>query len=166
MRRQMIISGLVLSLLAGCSSFGESRFNPMNWFGSSEPVELDADGNQIVILPTLAPKKGYPVLVDIRQLAPTLTDMSMVRSASGAIVTATAALPSTGYYDAQLVRVPTENNDTLAFEFRMRAPSGSAPIGTEAQRRITAAKSLSFEELEGIRTVIVIAADGARQVRR
>lgn len=166
MRRQVIISGLVLSLVAGCASVRESRFNPMNWFGSSEPVAAAQAGQPVQVRKTLAPRKGYPVFVDTRALAPTISEMQMVKSASGAIVTATASLPSTGYYDAELVAVPTGSADTLVFEFRLRAPTKAAPAGTPAQRKITAAKSLSNAEISGIRTVIVKGADGARQVRR
>ncbi|ATG47190.1 hypothetical protein CEW89_06170 [Celeribacter ethanolicus] len=166
MRRQVIISGLVLSLLAGCATVKESRFNPLNWFGKSEPVAVDANGQQVVTIKSLAPRKGYPVFVDTRPLAPTISDVQVVQSASGAIVTATAALPSTGYFDAELVPVASERADTLVLEFRLRTPEGAAPAGTSAQRRITAARSLSFDAIAGIRTIIVKGADGARQVRR
>lgn len=166
MRRQVIVTGVVLSLLAGCGSFGESRFNPLNWFGKSEPVTTNAYGQNVVALQTLAPRKGYPVFTDTRPLAPQVTDVKLVRSASGAIVTATSALPSLGFYDAELVPVASERTDTLVFEFRLRPPSQAAPTGTQAQRHISAAKSLSLAEITGIRTVIVVGATGARQVRR
>lgn len=166
MRRQVIISGLVLSLMAGCATVKESRFNPLNWFGKSESIAVDQNGQNVTVLKTLAPRKGYPVFVDTRPLAPQIIEMQMVKSASGAIVTATAALPSTGYYDAELVAVPSESANTLVFDFRLRAPSQNAPAGTAAQRQITAAKSLSNADIAGIRTVIVRGADGARQVRR
>ncbi|WP_460273415.1 hypothetical protein [Celeribacter sp. ULVN23_4] len=166
MRRQVIISGLVLSLLTGCASVQESRFNPLNWFGKSEPVAVDENGQQIVTLKSLAPRKGYPVFVDSRPLAPTISDVKVVQSASGAIITATALLPSTGYFDAQLVPAASERSDTLVFEFRLRAPESAAPTGNAAQRKITAARSLSFDEIAGIHTIIVQGAEGARQVRR
>lgn len=166
MRRQVIISGLVLSLLAGCATVRESKFNPLNWFGKSEAVTVDQNGQPVVVLKTLAPRKGYPAFTDTRPLAPALSDVKMVKSASGAIVTATAPLPSLGYYDAELVAVPSERADTLVFDFRLRPPSEAAPQGSAAQRHITAAKSLSTAEIAGIRTVIVKAANGARQVRR
>lgn len=166
MRRQVIISGLVLSLLAGCATVKESRFNPLNWFGKSEAVAVDENGQNVTVLKTLAPRKGYPVFVDTRPLAPQISELQMVKSASGAIVTATAALPSAGYYDAELVAAPSDRADTLVFDFRLRAPSETVPALSPAQRQITAAKSLSNTEIAGIRTVIVRGADGARQVRR
>ncbi|SFI67544.1 hypothetical protein [Celeribacter neptunius] len=166
MRRQVIISGLVLSLLAGCATVRDSKFNPLNWFGASEPVAVDEYGQQVVVLKTLAPRKGYPVFVDTRPLAPAISDVQVVKSASGAIITASAALPSTGYYDAELLRMPSDQPGVAIFEFRLRPPAEAAPTGTTAQRRITAAKSLSNAEIAGIRTIIVKGAEGARQVRR
>lgn len=168
MRRQVIISGLVLALLSGCGSSSGSGWNPFTWFGggASDPVTYDEAGNQIIVLESLAPRKGYPELVDIRQLAPNLTDVLLAQSTSGAILTATSALPSLGYYDAELVKVASDRADTLTFDFRLRAPNGPAPTGTAAQRQITAAYSLSNADLVGIRTIVVRGANGARQVRR
>lgn len=164
MRRQVIISGLVFTLMVGCASVRDSRLNPFNWFGGSEPVQVQ----QVTptTLPTLAPRKGYPHFVDTRPLAPVISDVSVVKSASGAIVTATTTLPSTGYYDAELVRVASAQPNTLMFEYRLRPPAKAAPTGTAAQRQLTTARSLSEAEIAGVRTIIVKGANGARQVRR
>ncbi|AJE46442.1 hypothetical protein [Celeribacter indicus] len=164
MRRQVVISGLVLALLAGCATVRESRINPVNWFGPSEAVAVSDTG--AAILPTLAPRRGYPHFVDTRPLAPAISDVSVSRSASGAIVTATASLPAAGYFDAELVRVPSAAPGTLSFEFRLRPPPGPARTGTAPQRQITAAASLSTAELAQAGTIVVIGAEGARQVRR
>ncbi len=167
MRRELIAGGLALVMLSGCATVRESRFNPMNWFGRSEPVQqTTVDGQPVTVLQTLAPRKGYPAFTDTRPLAPALADVSIQRSASGGIVTATAAVPALGYYDAELVPVPSERSDTLVFDFRLRPPSTAQGTGNEAQRRITAARALSFPELEGVRRIVVNAANGARQVRR
>lgn len=168
MRAKLIASGLVLTLLGGCATISESRFNPLNWFGSSEPtpVATAADGSAVIVLPTLSPRKGYPELIDTRPLAPQITDVQVVRSASGAIVTATALVPSLGYYDAQLVRAESDSASTLVFDYRLRPPQKTVGTGNAAQRRIPAAYSLSTPELAGIRTIIVRGANGARQVRR
>ena len=166
MRRQVIVSGLVLMLVTGCATIKESRINPLNWFGKSEPVTVLNDGTAVTVLPSLAPRKGYPNFVDTRPLAPVISDVTVVRSASGAIITATATLPTLGYFDAELVRVATDRADVAAYEFRLRPPTSNAPTGTAAQRQITAAKSLSNEEIAGIRTIVVEGAAGARQIRR
>lgn len=168
MRRELMAGGLALLVLSGCGAVRESRFNPLNWFGASEPVTqtYTADGQPVTVLETLAPRKGYAAFTDTRTLAPALADVSISRSASGGIVTATAVVPALGYYDAELVPVPSERSDTLVFDYRLRAPTTAQGTGTEAQRRVTAARALSFPQLEGVRRIVVNAANGARQVRR
>ena len=166
MRRQVIVSGLVLMLVTGCASIKESRINPLNWFGKSEPVTVLNDGTAATVLPSLAPRKGYPNFVDTRPLAPVISDVNVVKSASGAIITATATLPTLGYFDAELVRVASADASVAAYEFRLRPPTSAAPTGTAAQRRTTAAKPLSNEDPAGIRTIPIKGAAGARQVRR
>lgn len=166
MRRQVIISGVVLSLLAGCGSISQSKFNPLNWFGPSQETEVTETGERVTVLRTLAPRNGYTNFVDTRTLIPALADVQVVKSASGAIITATGLAPSLGYYDAQLVRVPSERSDQLTYEFRVRAPQTATTLGTDAQRRITAGVSLSFSEIAGIRSIIVRAANGSRVARR
>lgn len=166
MRVYLITSGLCLSLLAGCATVSESRFNPLNWFGKSQSVATVDSQNQQIVLPSLAPRKGYSEFVDIRPLAPSISELSVKKSASGAIVVAGTTLPSLGYFDAQLVPVDDGNSSTLSFDFKIRPPEQAAPTGSAAQRQISVAYSLSNAELSGVRTIIVRSANGARQVRR
>lgn len=166
MRRQVIISVLALSLLGGCARVSQSKLNPLNWFGPSQEVAAAQAGPQTIIVPSLAPKRGYPDFQDIRTLVPTLDDVSIVKSASGAIVTATATLPSVGYYDAELVHVDTASPSELVLDFRVQAPSAVTVVGTKAQRTITVARSISTADLATIRTITVRSASGARAVRR
>lgn len=166
MRRQVIISVLALSLLGGCARIGASKFNPLNWFGPSEEVAQTQSGQQITVLPTLAPRNGYADFQDTRPLVPTLTEVSIVKSASGGIVTATGIVPSLGYFDAELVRIDTGNPSELVLDFRIHAPQTVTAIGTAAQRKISVARSIAAPTLAGIRTITVRGASGARVVRR
>ena len=166
MQRQMIISVLALSLLGGCASVGASKFNPLNWFGPSQEVAQTQSGPKVTVLPTLAPRSGYADFQDTRPLVPALTEVSIVKSASGGIVTAVGSVPSLGYFDAELVRVDTGNPSELVLDFRIRAPQTGTAIGTAAQRKITVARSISAPTLAGIRTITVRGANGARVVRR
>jgi hypothetical protein len=166
MRRQVIISVLALSLLGGCARIGASKFNPLNWFGPSEEVARTETGQKITVLPTLAPKSGYARFQDTRPLVPSLADVSIVKSASGAIITAVGIVPSLGYYDAELVRVETGTPSELVLDFRVRAPETVTALGSQAQRRITVARSISTPDLANIRTITVRASSGARAVRR
>lgn len=166
MRQKVLMAGLVLSLLAGCGSLRESRFNPLNWFGKSEAVTVDENGQRLVVLKTLAPRNGYPDFVDTRALAPNITALDVRKSASGAIVVATTQVPTLGYYDAELRPAGPVEDGVLTLEFRLRVPTGVQPRGADHQRRITAARSIQNVELQQIKRIVVTSADGARQVRR
>ncbi|RPE71318.1 hypothetical protein EDD53_0434 [Pacificibacter maritimus] len=166
MQRQVIMTALALSLLSGCASFGTSRLNPVNWFGPSQAVPATQQGQKVTVVPTLAPKRGYPEFQDTRLLVPSLADVSIVKSASGAIVTATGLVPSLGYYDAELVRIETDNPAELLLDFRLRAPSKVTAIGNEAQRKITVARTIQDRDLQNISTITVRASNGSRVIRR
>lgn len=166
MLRQMVVISLVAVGLTGCAAVKESRFNPLNWFGAAEDVVVTEDGQQVRVLPTLAPRVGYPSFTDTRPLVPSVDQLSIAKSASGGIITASATLPALGYYDAQLVPVPADKAGVLQLEFRIRPPATNQGVGSAHQRTITAARSLSFEELAGISRIVVIGANGAKQVRR
>lgn len=166
MRRQIIISGLVLSVLTGCSGLSQSRLNPLNWFGKSQPIAHFDAGNQAIILPTLAPRNGYPVLIETRPLTPNIATLRIEKTSTGAIITASSDLPSIGYFDAELVPVGDVENGVLTLEFRLRTPTSPRQTGTAAQRRVTVARSISRIELQSISRIIVHSASGSRQVRR
>jgi hypothetical protein len=166
MRQQMIMTALALSLLSGCASIGTSRLNPLNWFGPSEDVVLNDQGQRVTVLPTLAPKRGYPNFQDTRLLVPSIADLTIAKSASGAIVTAVGLVPSLGYFDAELVRVETDNPTELLLDFRLRAPIKPMAIGTTAQRKITAARTIQNRDLQSIRTITVRSTSGERVIRR
>ena len=80
MRRQVIVSGLVLMLVTGCASIKESRINPLNWFGKSEPVTVLNDGTAATVLPSLAPRKGYPNFVDTGSPRPNRSRTKILRA--------------------------------------------------------------------------------------
>lgn len=166
MRRQMITSVLDLSLLGGCASVSSSNLNPFNWFGPSTEVPLTEDGQKITVLPTLAPRNGYANFIDTRPLVPSVSDVIIVKSASGAIVTAISVLPTVGYYDAELVRVRGGAPSELVLDFKARPPKEATVVGTENQRRLNVARSISAADLAGIRTITVRSASGARAIRR
>jgi hypothetical protein len=164
MRRQIIISGVVLSLLAGCASLSQSPVNPLNWFG---PSEASPSTPQQIVRPSLAPRKGYPNFIDTRSLIANVSDVTISKTSTGAIITATGQAASTGYFDAQLVPVASETSGTLVLEFRIRAPrTQNIVLGTTKQREIVVARSISAGELSALRSVTVRAENGQRTTRR
>jgi hypothetical protein len=140
-----------LSLCFTLAACGESRLNPVNWFGTEREERITVTE---VERPT-----------DPRALVAEVSSLSIETTTSGAIVTATALNETTGYWQAGLVR--TEIVDGIAtYEFRAAPPPEGAVSGPEPSRQIVAAATLSQRELAGLRSITVIARTNRRTVER
>jgi len=143
---------LVLVLaLAGCGGFRDSRLNPFNWFGRSQPAEK-------VALPD-AP-------ADPRALVAEVLTMTVEPIPTGAIVRATGRTPTQGWWDAELVAQPVTEDGVLVLDFRIFPPVDPTDVNTPRSREVTAAISLSNIKLEEVRQIIVQGAANARAAGR
>ncbi|GAA3873321.1 hypothetical protein [Celeribacter arenosi] len=167
MRQQIVVSGLILTLLSGCGGdFRNSKVNPLNWFGQREQTQtLDAEGRVVRVLPTLAPRKGYPAFVDTRAFAPSITALDFLRTATGSVLSVTTVVPTLGYADAALVPVEHDDGSILILEFRLRAPKDVPGIGSVSQREITVARAISNQELAQLTQIQIRSASGVRTLR-
>lgn len=147
--------------VTGCARLAESRLNPLNWFGGSQPVAAAA---QVPTRP-LIPEGALAAVADTRQPIAEIAAMAVERTPGGAIVRATGLAPTQGWYNAQLVPVAAEAG-VLAFEFRVEPPPGYEAEGSPATRTITVARALDAADLAGVTTIRVIGAQNARESRR
>lgn len=147
--------------LPGCARLADSRLNPLNWFGGSQPVMVTGQ------MPTrpLVPPGALAAVADTRQPIAQVTEMVVERTPTGAILRATGLAPTQGWYNAQLVPVAAESG-VLAFEFRVEPPPGYEAEGSPGSRTITVARVLDATDLAGIRSVRVIGLQNAREARR
>jgi hypothetical protein len=150
--RVPILAVLILATaLPGCARLRESRFNPLNWFGpgrEAEVVELyvrPEDPRALVAQVTLLKVEPYP---------------------GGAIVRATGVPPTQGYWEAELVAQPLDENGQLVYEFRVFPPRVPAVAGTPYSRQITVAAAISNIALQGVGTIVVQGAGNALSARR
>lgn len=148
MLRSLLVLSLILTLGA-C----ESRLNPLNWFGGDreERIRVDPDATG----PAAA-------ALDPRALVTEITQLSIEQTTTGAIIRATGVTPAQGYFDAGLRQI--ERTDTaLVYEFRAAEPEGNLQQGLQT---IAAGETLSVGELQGIRSITVIARNNRRTVTR
>ena len=158
--RKLLMIGLVLSL-AGCSGGGSAwggRLNPFNWFGGGSSVDERRTA--------LTPRGGYGAEAEYRQLADQITELSVERGAVGIIVAATALMPTQGWFNAELVRIDTEDENEAVFEFRVEGPLAAKAVGPARSREITAGAFLTTQDAAGLRTIRVVGARNTRSVRR
>jgi len=136
--------------LAGCGGVRESRLNPFNWFKRSE-------ARAVVALETPG---------DTRPLVETVLTMTVEPIPGGAIVRATGLPPTQGWWQAELVAQPVDENGTLVYEFRLLAPTDQTPAGSPRSREIEVAIYISDIRLDAIREIVVQGAGNARSARR
>ncbi len=150
--------------LAAC---GNSRLNPLNWFGRSRAETVTASGEVNPLIPTRGglfarraapPYSGAPV--------DTVRDLVVERVAGGAIVRATGVAATQGSWEVRLVKDEDESDaSTLSYTLRAYLPAGQR-VGPETGREMVAAKFVTDNDLAGIRTIRVKGARNARVTRR
>lgn len=139
--------------LASCGAVRNSKLNPLNWFGKSQEVA-------VAVQPTEdSDAKG-------RSLIQTVLSMQVEPYKGGAIIRATGLPPTQGWWQADLVPRPLDENGVLVLEFRVFPPVKPWPQGTQPSREITVALALSDIKLDGVREIVVQGAENARSSRR
>ncbi len=164
----LLVTGLILT---GCG-WSNSGANPKNWFGGSKeaPAEVEA-----VDINPLLPRKRNSILnkkdepVDIGVPIAKISQLRIERTPSGAIIHATGIGAREGGYGAQLVPDNSDEaaeNGVLSYTFRVFYPLGTTALGTERTRRVDVARSLSNQQMDGVRSIRVSGTDNARESRR
>lgn len=145
-----LLPGLIL--LAACGGNGDgSGWNPSNWFRVGPKVEMM--------------EAAPAVESDPRPLVAQVLSMAVEPMAGGVIVRATGLPPTQGWWEAALIPGPEEEG-RLVFNFVVVPPTRPMPSSTQASREITAGAYVSDLELQGIREITVIGANGGRSSRR
>jgi hypothetical protein len=146
-----LLIAVLCTALAGCGGLRESRLNPFNWFKKSEPTE-------IVLVPGAAN--------DGRQLVDAVLTLSVEPIPGGAIVRATGQTPTQGWWSAELVPLPLDENGVLVYEFRLAPPAAVTDVNTPRSREVDVATYISDYKLEAVREIVVQGAGNARVARR
>ena len=150
MKRTVVAALGVVLVVAGCGAIRDSRLNPFNWFGRADPRET---------VTAAAPQ-------DARLLVEQVVSLSVDPYSTGAIVRARGIPPTQGWWEAELVARPIDENGVLVFDFRVFPPITNTPQGTPRSREITVATSLSNVRLDEVREIVVQGATNALSSRR
>lgn len=171
--RKTVASLVVLSLtLAGCSGWRDSRVNPGNWFGNSRAearteTATPAQTNPLIPEETSIFRRGNKEEVYLGTPVDQITDLTIERTSSGAIVKATGQTLQQGAYDVRLTS-DTEGepvDGVLTLEMKALQPTNT-PQGPERVRRATAGYFLSNQDLAKVRTIRVLGERNARSSTR
>jgi hypothetical protein len=142
---------IALTLCLSLAACGQSRLNPLNWFGGERE-------ERITVTETARPADPRPLVAEV-------TGLAIEPTTSGAILTATALTEMTGYWRPGLVLVGREDG-AATYEFRAARPAEGASQGIGRSREIVAGVALSPGDLQGLRSITVIARTNRRSVER
>ena len=161
MQKSLPVLLISAALLTGC---GESRLNPLNWFGRGREAPVAENTNPLI------PQRGVFQSRDETYrgaLVGEIRDLKIERLPGGAIARVTGLADTQGPFDVKLVALndgqPVDR--VLSFELRALKTPG-ARIGTERSRLLTAAVFLTDQDLTGIREIKVLGARNAYSSRR
>ena len=166
---------LVASLtLSACNSWSDSRVNPSNWFGSSQPAApvqpTSYDANALV--PEQGDGRGLFARKEVEDLSVPIAKIDELRidpTPTGAIVFASGTAARQGAYNARLVRVDSaenQKNGVLEFTFRVDYPERATNQGTERSRKVSDAININKDDLQSTRLVRVVGQQNALESRR
>ena len=159
--------------LSACNSWRESRVNPSNWFGPSTPAPSETspdDANALV--PREREGSGLfsrPDPEDTSVAIAKIDELRLDPTPGGAIIYVSGTAARQGAYNAQLVRVISEENQKngiLEYTFKVNYPSYATNQGTERSRMVSDAVNVSQQDLESIRLVRVVGQHNALESRR
>lgn len=148
--RPLLAATLVIAL-AGCGGMRDSKLNPFNWFKRSEDramVDVPADA------------------ADPRLLVETVLDLVVEPIPGGAIVRARGLPPTQGWWDAELVLIPSEDAGAVVYEFRITQPDRPQDVNVPRSREVDVAIYISDIKLEFVDEIIVQGATNARSAHR
>ena len=168
MRKSLGILLVSSIALTSCGRVSESRFNPLNWFGRAEKVEVDAEE-----VNPLIPRKRDSIFDRGPEVYPgtavlTINDVKIERVSGGAIIRVLGTAQTQGAFE---VRLTPENDEELPVDgvltYRLEAiqPAGYRQ-GPERSRAINIARFRTTQDLTGVRTIRIVGETNAMQVRR
>lgn len=147
--RTMARIGAVLAMatLAGCGTL--SRLNPLTLFDGAREERIE----------TVRPADARPVVDQV-------VSLEIASTRSGAIISAVGLPPTQGYWEADLVPVPTDDPAVLLLDFRILPPPERNRVGTQPSREVLAGLVLSTQTLAPVRTIVVQGRLNRRSIAR
>ncbi|MGH1465493.1 MAG: hypothetical protein ACRBBQ_09045 [Cognatishimia sp.] len=165
MRKSLGVLLVSTMILASCAS----RFNPVNWFGRAEKVETSTAEE---INPLIPRKKDSIFQRDEAAYAGTIvadvTELKVEKSSGGAVIRVKGVAVTQGAFEVVL---EPENKDerpvdgVLTYNMLAIQPAGFRQ-GSNQSRELTVARFRTDQDLQGVRTIRILGANGALQVRR
>lgn len=167
MRKSLAVLLVGSLVLAGCNS----RLNPATWFGPSRSVATDSDAGTNPLISQRAGlfSRPAPAAVDRSERIAAISELMVDREPGGAIIRATGIGARQGAFAARLAPADPDllpQDGTLTFDFLVVYPEDPTPVGTDRSRSVTAAFTVTDQQLQGVRAIRVRGAQNMQEARR
>lgn len=165
-----VILLVVTSLVLSACGWRDSRLNPGNWFGRSRDVPVEASAEPVnPLIPSRSSILRREEEPDRHVPIAQVTELFIDRTTTGAIVRAEGVGRVQGAYAARL-KTQSEDGEpvdgVLTYTFEVLYPVNPRPVGSAQSRKVVVARSLTNQDLAGIRLIRVVAETNARESRR
>lgn len=151
--------------LAGCNS----RLNPGNWFGAGRTVATTSDAAANSLIPQRSGMFSRPAKVDRSERIAAISELVIEREPGGAIIRTTGIGARQGAFAARLAPANPDllpEDGVLTFDFMVLYPQSPTPVGTDLSRGVTAAFTVTNQQLDGVRAIRVRGAQNTQEARR
>ncbi|SPF80132.1 hypothetical protein [Pseudoprimorskyibacter insulae] len=169
MRKTGIVLLSATLVLASCGAVRDSRINPFNWFGKSKSRAVATDTKEVNPLIPVARRGLFsgPDEVSEGVLIDQIADLVVERRVGGAVIRARGIAPSLGISNARLVKVEeASTGGDLVMELRYEPLPTAILGGSDDQRSVVVAASLTANELAEFRRITVRGARNERTTTR
>jgi hypothetical protein len=163
--------------LGGCGRIRDSAVNPANWFGNSRSTPTQTTESEAAPNPLLPQKQSKGLFKSKRdrdaiylgQPIDQVTKLVIERVPGGAVIRATGVAAAQGVYSVQLT--PETDDDTpvngvLTYRLEGVRPARTQSVGSTHTRTVVAARALTDQQLQGVRSIRVQGARNAQTSRR
>ncbi len=169
MRKTLSVIVVSSIVLAGCGTVRDSRLNPFNWFGRSEPAQVTPvkaeEANPLI--PKQSRLKRKKVVVYSGTVVSAVKSLEIDRTKGGAIIRVTGVPSQQGAHSVVLEAMNEGKPVDGVLTYRLLAiQPTSGGYGSEQSRQVQAAVFLTDNQLVGVRTIKVEAASNALASRR
>ncbi len=163
--RFLTLSLLIAVLgLSACSS----NWNPVNWFGSSKEVAAEPTKEVNPLIPVKNSVLSRPEKEYSGTPVAKITELKVERVANGALIRAKGVANVQGAFNVRFAPQNDGNpvSGVLTFEMQAIHPRHGPQGGSEKSREVIVAYRMTKQQLQGVRTIKVVASQNARQSRR
>lgn len=143
-----IAAVLAVTAVSACG-VGQTRLNPLNWFGSDREERIEQVRSEAA-----------------RPVVDSVVSLKAEPTPGGVLISAVGLPPTQGFWEAELVPVPSDDPSVFVLDFNILPPFSGEPVGTQPSREVLVGAFFTTQDLVGVRTIAVQGLSNRRSVSR